>query len=371
MKKSNSISVLHVIFLSMTLIGMKAHVTIIPPLIQVGGRDGWVSVILATLVMLPWGFLLLYIHKKTNQEPINSWLKEKIGKVNSSIFLFIIITILLMLAAMTMRETIQFVTNTFLTETPFIFLLIIFVILCVMLASSGIQTIVIVNVIVLFGVVVFGFFAAFTNLQVKDHSLLLPFFEDGLSPVLKGMIFPASAYVELIFFIFIQHKVKNQVRFSHFAIMLFILMFLTLGPFIGAIAEFGHEEAAKQRYPAYEEWGLVTIGRYFEHVDFLSIYQWLSGTFIRIGFMLFIVIDLLNMSGKRKKIWMWIAPSFMLISLSLNFINDSTFEKIEKDYLLPITFILIFIISLFLVIVAFVSGKTSRKEIKKDYGSES
>ena len=107
-------------------------------------------------------------------------------------------------------------------------------------------------------------------------------------------------------------------------------MFLTLGPFIGAITEFGHEEAAKQRYPAYEEWGLVTIGRYFEHVDFLSIYQWLSGTFIRIGFLLFIVIDLLNMNGKRKKIWMWIAPGFMLISLSLYFISDSTFEKIRR-----------------------------------------
>ena len=77
MKKSNSISVLHVIFLSMTVIGMKNHVTIIPPLLQVGGRDGWVSVILATLVMLPWGFLLIYIHKKSNQEPINRLVKRK------------------------------------------------------------------------------------------------------------------------------------------------------------------------------------------------------------------------------------------------------------------------------------------------------
>ena len=70
MKKSNSISVLHVIFLSMTLIGMKAHVTIIPPLIQVGGRDGWVSVILATLVLLPWGFLLIYIIKKQTKNQL-------------------------------------------------------------------------------------------------------------------------------------------------------------------------------------------------------------------------------------------------------------------------------------------------------------
>ena len=65
--------------------------------------------------------------------------------------------------------------------------------------------------------------------------------------------------------------------------MLFILMGLTMGPTIGAITEFGPIEAAKQRYPAYEEWGLGSIGRFIEHFDFLSIYQWLTGAFIRVG----------------------------------------------------------------------------------------
>ena len=86
MKHTGSISILHVIFLSMTVIGLKNHVTIIPPLLQVGGRDGWASVVLATLFMLPWGILLLYIHKKSNQEPIRDWLEEKIGKVSSAHF---------------------------------------------------------------------------------------------------------------------------------------------------------------------------------------------------------------------------------------------------------------------------------------------
>lgn len=175
MKKSDPISILHVIFLSMTVIGLKNHVTILPPLLQVGGRDGWASVVLATLFMLPWGILLLYIHKKSNQEPIRDWLEEKIGKVSSFIFLYTTIAYLLFLASVTMRETLQFVTNTFLPETPFMFLLVIFTILCVLLATTDIQTIVMINVIVLVGVVGFGFFAAFTNFQVKDYNLLRPF----------------------------------------------------------------------------------------------------------------------------------------------------------------------------------------------------
>ena len=269
-----------------------------------------------------------------------------------------------------MRETLQFVANTFLPETPFVFLLAIFTLLCVMLATTNIQTIVMINVLVLVGVISFGFFAAFTNLQVKDYNLLRPFLEDGFQPVIHGMIYPASGIIELIFLIFIQHKVKDQIRFPHFVTMILILTVLTMGPLIGAITEFGPDEAAMQRFPAYEEWGLVTIGNFFEHLDFLSIYQWLSGTFIRVGLLLFIVIDLLNMNGKRKKIWTSIAPVFMVICLSLYSISDNTFDELKGKYILPITFFFFFIVSLFLAIVAFVSGKSSRKEMKKDYGEE-
>ena len=82
------------------------------------------------------------------------------------------------------------------------------------------------------------------------------------------MIFPASGFIELLMLLFLQHQFKERIRWYHFAIMLAILVGLTLGPLIGAITEFGPNEAAKQRYPAYEEWGLVTIGRYIEHLDF-------------------------------------------------------------------------------------------------------
>lgn len=370
MKTSGSISILHVIFLSMTVIGLKNHVTIIPWLLEVVGRDGWASVLLATLFMVPWAFLLLYIHKKSNREPIKNWLKGIIGKVNTSIFIFTISTCLLLLAAATMMETLHFVSNTFLPLTPLVVLLIIFSILCIMLATTNIQTIVIVNVLVLVGVIGFGFFAASTNLQVKDYNLLRPFFEDGFQPVVKGMLYPASGIIELIFFIFIQHKIRGQIRFSHFVTMILILTVLTMGPLVGAITEFGPDEAARQRYPAYEEWGLVSIGRYFEHLDFISIYQWLSGALIRVGLILFIVIDLLNMSGERKKIWTFIAPVFILICLSLNFISDNTFDELKGKYVLPITFVIFFIVSLFLAIVAFVSGKSSVKEAKKEYGEQ-
>lgn len=361
MKHTGSISMLHIIFLTMTVIGLKNHVTIIPAILNVAGRDGWISVLSATMVLLPWIVLLIYIHKKTNMEPMKVWLRQKIGKVGSSVFVFLLAISLLVHASFTTSEMLQWIKYTFLTDTPSIALLIFFTILSVMLITTSIQTIVMINVFVLVGVVAFGFFAAFTNLQVKDYALLQPFFEHGFDPVLKAMVYPASGLVELMLLLFLQHKIKDRIRFRHYLIMFFILMGLTLGPLVGAITEFGPSEANEQRFPAYEEWGLVQIGRYIEHLDFFSIYQWITGAFIRVGFILYIIVDLFNLNGKKKMIWAYIAPAFFFISLALLQMSGSTFDEVKGKYMLPITFIVYFAFSLFLAFVAFFSGRSSKR----------
>lgn len=361
MKSVGSISILHVIFLSMTVIGLKNHVTIIPPLLDAAKRDGWLSVLFSGGIIFFWLFLLVYIQKKSKQEPIRDWLTEKVGKVASSTVIYTVAIFLLIIAAFTMVETLQWVNTTFLPQTPVLILLVVYTILCILLVTTSLQTIVIVNVFVLFGVVILGFFVAFTNIQVKDYSLLRPFFEHGFQPILRGMIFPASGFIELLLLLFLQHQFKEQLRWYHFTIILAILIGLTLGPLIGAITEFGPSEAAKQRYPAYEEWGLVTIGRYIEHLDFFSIYQWLTGTFIRVSFLLYIVVDLLKMTGDPKRIWQMIAPPFFIICLPLIMLNESLFLKVKGHYILSATFIFLFALSIFFIVVAYLSDKSPKK----------
>ena len=361
MKSVGSISILHVIFLSMTVIGLKNHVTIIPPLLDAAKRDGWLSVLFAGGVIFFWLFLLVYIQKKSKQEPIRDWLSEKIGKVASTTIIYIVAIFLLIIAAFTMVETLQWVNSTFLPQPPVLSFLFVYTILCILLVTTSLQTIVIVNVFVLFGVVILGFFVAFTNIQVKDYSLLRPFFEHGFQPIIHGMIFPASGFIELLLLLFLQHQFKERLRWYHFTIILAILIGLTLGPLIGAITEFGPSEASKQRYPAYEEWGLVTIGRYIEHLDFFSIYQWLTGTFIRVSFLLYIVADLLKMTGDPKRIWQMLAPPFFIICLPLIMLNESLFLKVKGHYILSATFIFFFALSIFFIVVAYLSDKSSKK----------
>lgn len=362
------ISILHIIFLTMTVIGLKNHVTIIPPILREASRDGWLSVIISAVLLIPWILIVLYIHKKTQGENLRGWMEQQIGRKATTIVVYIFSFVLMILAAFTMIETLVWATTTFLPTTPIITLLIVYTATCFFLITKDIQTIVIVNVFVLFGVVVLGFFVAFTNLQYKNYELLLPVFEHGFTPVLKGMIYPVSGFVEIFGFLFLQHYFKDSLRWYHLMIMLVILMFLTLGPLVGSIVEFGPDEAAKQRFPAYEQWGLAAIGRYIEHLDFFSIYQWLTGALIRVVVLVYIVADVLGFSKSKKKMWLLLAPFFMAICLLLLLFSEPLFIQIKGEYLLQFTFYFYVILTLFLLLLVAISRRKSKKEANQGAG---
>lgn len=361
MTNFKSISILHVILLAMTFIGLKNHVTIIPAILITVGRDGWMAVILGGILILPWLYLVYFIYKRINKQSIRFLLIDRFGRVFGNIFIYFIVIFLFILAAFTMRETLLWINTTFLPRTPTIALLFVFAISIILLISSNIETIAIVNVFVLFGVLVLGFMVAFINMPVKDHDLLRPFLEHGFFPVLGGSIFPASGYVELILLLFLHHQVKGKLKFKHFLLMLFLLVGLTVGPLNGAITEFGPTEAAKQRYPAYEEWGLATIGRFIEHLDFFSFYQWLTGAFIRIGIILYIIVQLLNIHANKPSIWKFVAIPFILLSLSLGLVEDSWFLNFHEREFLIVTFVFFFVLSLILLVAVTLPSKGVKK----------
>lgn len=348
MQKYVKISILHVILLSMTVIGLKNHVTLLPPILEEGGRDGWMSVVLAFVYILPF-LACAYMYYKTPKMELAAPLK------------WFIALIILVLCAMTLIEMLQWVNTTFLPTTPVVILFALYFTLCIIFSTKGIQAIVTINVIVLAGVIILGFMVAFINLQVKDYTLLRPFLEHGLQPVVTASVFPASGYIELILLVFLAPYLKSPLKFTHFLLMSLLLLSLTIGPLIGGIAAFGPEEASNQRYPAFEEWGLASIGRFIDHMDFFSIYQWMTGAFIRISFYMFIISVLLDVQYEPKKIWTYIAPPFAILCLSLLIVDEQFFLYLN-NYVIPIlTLILLVMFSLYIWIAAWIKRKKGRK----------
>ena len=361
MKKSGKISTVQLSLIMMTAVGLKNHVTILPHLLRAAKRDAWISVLLALGLILIWCFLLFYIHKATGQTNIFVWVEKNIGKVTGRILSLTVSLFFATLAAISLKEMVVWTKISYLPITPPIFEIILFTGLCFFLASTNIQTIVIVNTFILTAVIVFGFFVAIANIQFKDYSLLKPILENGWSPVFAGIIYPLSGLIELIVILFMQQKVHGKLKFKVFAINTILLTWLILGPLIGSIVEFGPVEAARQKYPAFEQWGLVTLGRFIEHLDFLSIYQWLTGAFIRVSFFLFLSLEVLSIKKKRNKIILLLTYSmFLIISNSFNF-SDVVLYSFIKTFVLPITLYFLLAVSILLSLFVFFSNRRKRR----------
>lgn len=354
MRQQGSVTAFQIYFLFITTIGILNHVIILPALLDAAERDAWVAILFTLPIILLLIYGIYFITQKTDQQPIIDWLKTKYGSWSTWPILLLLWTNLYLNLYIALKDTITWTNVTYLPNTPNLLLTIIVILLCYFTALHGIETITIVNGIILPFTLLFGFFVAIGNLPQKDFAILLPVFQQGVRPYYTGILYHLTGTVEMILLVFLQHHIKTRIRYLPALITGLVLTQLTLGPTIGALTEFGPVISSELRYPAYEQWRLLTITRIVEHVDFLSVYQWWTGAYMRISLALFLIVDLLPTQSKKIRGW-----AFILISISLLLVtrfpaNDIQFWKITANYLLPYSLIsltIIFLILLLLVII--------------------
>ncbi|MEH7116960.1 endospore germination permease [Neobacillus vireti] len=351
-----NLSSFELILIIMLSTGLLNHVFIIPVLLEIAGRDSWISIILAFFLYLIWMLLISSLMKKLNGEDIRIWLEKRNGKWLTKIFLSIIVILSLVLVTITMNETLTF-TNFYLLITPRWVVTILLTSLCMYGSLKGLKSIAMISGILLPIVVLLGFLIMTANIPNKNLTLLKPFLEHGFTPVMKGTLYNLSGLMEVFFLLFIQDQVKNKLKISFFIKLGLILSILTFGPTIGAMTEFSPNKATLMRFPAYEEWRLFTLGRYIEHVDFLAVFQWLSGAYIRIAFFMYLAMNLLDFKKPLLKI-SYKAILILLIMVFSNLpITDDDYYTFMKKFVLPGTFYIILGLSLIFSLVAFLPKK--------------
>lgn len=362
---TRELSIFHIILLAMTYIGILIHVIVLPPLFNVAGRDAWVSIFFSLFIYIIWSLLILYILKVTKRENLYQWLKNNFGLIAAiGVYSFIFIYLFLM-AAITVKDMIIWINSSFLPQTPSTVLFICFLILCIAMANTNIKTITIVNGILLPFVIILGIFISIVNFHNKDFSLLFPIFEHGFSPMIRGSIYVGIGMAEIMAITFLQHHIKSNVKYIHLLIIGLLTAWLSLGPVTGGLATFGATKSSQLLFPAYEQWAIGTISRYIEHFDFFSIYQWLSGAFIRVSLFLFLIVDLLQIPKGRKRLFMLFALSFAMLIFHV-FIRDyNKYYVLSGHYLLPLLFIIMLSISFIVTIFAFIYQRRNQQNDKK------
>lgn len=347
------VSIVYIILLS---VGLFAHVEIIPTLLAVTKRDAWLSIILPLIFLPVWIVAIYKMVSVLNKRSIIQLLTDHGNTFIYYILLAPLAVYLLINSFVTAKQIIFWSQLSYMQGFSSFTLALVLLIFCLICSESGLFSIGILSSILGPIVLVFGFFISFANLKKKHFELLFPMFSDGYLPVTKGVPLTSLPILELFIIFFLLPVIKKGVsRKQLFMVALFIIG-LMLGPTIGAIVEFGPDQAAKYRFPAYEEWRLISIGRYFSHADFFAIYQWLAGGVIRISLFVLIASQILSKGIKSAKI-VRLIYSILFVGCIYP-IDQSPFTSFIEGFFRPLSFILLIIQ---LSIIMFYTWKNQHK----------
>jgi len=355
-------SFLQAMMLIMLSVGLISHVLIIPALLSAAKRDAWISVLLSAGPYLVFALMLAYVSRFLQHQTFHEWLTSHLGKPLGLLFRIGNSLFFLSVIYFTLHDTTTWAKTSYLTETPILATSIALMSLCAYAAYKGIRSLAFTAGLVLPLVVLLGFYVAIVNTQFKDYSRLLPVLEQGWHPVLQGMVYSLAGMFELLFIWYIQPHLAKRIRVWQYVMLAFIILGLTLGPLIGAIVEFNPFEAAKMRYPAFEEWRIASLGKYIAQTDFFSIYQWLAGSFTRISLAMYIVVEIWNIKSGSRRIISFVSIAVLFILSMLYRLDDMTFEKLLVDYIFPFNLIYLSGLAIIATTVAFISSRHQRRK---------
>src|SRR5690606_8083866 len=348
---TNGISVSQFCILIVLTTGIKNLVDIVPLTLASAGRDAWISVIVGYLLILPFLYLWTSANKQLQHVSIFDWIETNYNKVFRVIVVIFFVAFLLIAGLVTVMETVSWTNNTYLLRTPR--LVVGLAILCSSLyISSGKLKVIAICAGVLFHVVlVLQIFVAVVTIKDSNYLLLLPvLIENKWLDVFQGALFVFASMTEIIILLMmLQHQIKERVTFKHLFFLSLLLFIITIGPVIDSIAIFGSTEALRIKYPVFLIWRIVGIGEYFNHLDFLSIYQWLAGTFIRLALILYLVTNAFNI---KKPIIIQAIICILYLFFIIAPISDmQIFAFLQHYYYLAYSiFTIIVVVLLFLLI---------------------
>ncbi|WP_417899636.1 endospore germination permease [Bacillus haimaensis] len=348
---------LQISFVVILFIGISNHVLMLPHLLYVAKRDAWVCVLIGYLILLLWGSILYIIMSKNKQNTkLAAWISLKTGKLISCMIMIVFFIHILLIAFISFYDFITSIKIYFLPLTPQWIVVLPFLLLCVWGASSNLKTIVYSSTFLLPIVWLLGYFVAFSTMFNKDYSYIFPVLVSGSTPIIKGVIIVLGGSVDILLLLLLQPYINKQFAWWHILLLVTILLGLVLGPALGSISAFGPNVASVLRFPAFEQWRLVELGEHVSHLDFLAVFQLISGAVIRVALCLYFLKDL----GMKNKVFkmsvFWTSASILFLAGVLP-ISDIWMQTAIGKYFYPVVLSIGLFLTCILVVIGFIPQK--------------
>ncbi|RKQ34259.1 GerAB/ArcD/ProY family transporter [Oceanobacillus halophilus] len=269
------------LFLIIMAIAVMGHVVVTPLLMDVAGRDGWISIFLSLPFALLFAFAIYRLRLKYPESDMVAISRFLLGKLGGRVLIFLFLSYFLFLTIYSFALLIDFVHIGFLPETPRLPILIWFLIFFVYAVIKGIKRIALTASILTAIAMFTGHSITLLDTRLKDWGELRPFLEFGINPVLWGTLLLISIWMELLFLLFLPIQNTNEKRmFLLWSIGIFLNALFMLSTYTGSIAIFGLGQSDNFVYPALESVRIISLG-FIDRFDIYGLLLMSVGIYIR------------------------------------------------------------------------------------------
>lgn len=273
-------------------IPIMSHVVILPLLIDVVGRDAWISVLLSLPAALIFAFVIFRLRVHYPTMNISEILVQLLGKWLAKGIQSIMVLYFMFLSILSFACLVDLVYIAFLPSTPRAFTLVWFWVFIIYAASKGTKRIALTACLLAMISAVVGPFISFMATYLKHWAQLKPFLEYGWNPVLLGTLILVSVWMELLLLLCVPIE-NNQVKriYLFWVAGISINAILMLSTATGAITIFGLRQADNFVYPALEIIRLIKLG-IIDRVDVYALIVMTFGSYIRCSLYLRLAFDM-------------------------------------------------------------------------------
>ena len=358
--KKNSINSLQVASLIVFLIISMSLGMGIFNAVEVAKIDSYIAIILGTFIgLIPISIVLYIANYKPNLNIIEK-INDLFGKYVGFIINFIIASIIMLVAITTLFSVSNFIVSQFLSNTPIIYIGIMFAIVCILALRKGIETITRTSLILASITILFFIFLATGLITEFKTDNLKPILEFGINKPLFAALTTICINVLPIFTILIipkndiidKKKYNKTIIISYLFSALIIILMVTL-----TMGVLGKYLAEIYQYPEYIVLKKITVFDFIDRIENLICVLWIMTTFISSTLCFYYITNSIKKEDNPKKLSYSVVGIAIGLSLYL-FKNNTTFNNyINNIY----PFILAFMFILFIIVAIAIFIKNRKK----------
>ncbi|GAB7058115.1 MULTISPECIES: endospore germination permease [unclassified Paenibacillus] len=273
------------VFLLSMILPVMGHMVLLHTMFLLSGRDAWAAILCTIPIGLLFGFILFRLHKlypsKTLVELSELGFGTILGKALSLAFLVYFMYMLVI----TLYALLDFIQVVFLPETPSWALGAAFYLVVLYAVHTRIESIARISEILLLIIIFTGVSIGIATIPEKDHQNLFPLFEQGLMPLMSGMLVTTALFGEFIILLMLKLKkdhAKSKSLFFTNSVFVLLITFMFLGTISSTLMIFGLEQVKNLEYAAQSVVRMVKFG-FIERFDVYGIAVMVLGCVIRMS----------------------------------------------------------------------------------------